>query len=70
MKDRLRDSAGIPDQKLWKIDRFGIYISVVQAYSLWPARARSSSIKYDWATNIETMTVKMKFGSLHVERVW
>ncbi len=69
MKDRLRDSAGIPDQKVWKIDRFGIYISVVQVYSLWPVWARSSSIKYDWATNIEMTPVKMKFGNVHIEVV-
>lgn len=51
MKDRLWDSAGTPDQKVWKIDRFGIYISVVQLYSPWPAWVRSSSIKYDCLGN-------------------
>lgn len=53
MKDYIWDSAGTLDQELWKIDRFEIYISVVRAYSLWPASARSWSIKYEWATNIK-----------------
>lgn len=69
MKDHLWDLAGILDQKLWKIDRFGIYISVVHVYSLRPACAHSSSIKYDWATNTEMTPVRMKFGNVHIV-VW
>ena len=34
-----------------KIDRFGIDMSVVHLYSLWPVGASSSSIKYDQATS-------------------
>lgn len=48
MKNRLRDSVGILDPK---IDRFGIDMSVVHLYSLWPVCACSSSIKYDQATS-------------------